>query len=200
MGACIRIKRGLSYARAQFKSEVERRDWHAKFPQQFVYSGQKAQAGRGSEGEDEEEDGDNEERAQAPTEALAETVGSHKDAADEKSAVKLKRDRKASEGWDTLHIGTALLVFVDGPETKTQYAVFHIRHLFDEDHTQISMRAVCLDPSNPTVLCAGIRAKDVLRTFVWELYRKECFRQTSTEAERLQGLSSFMELYNKAKK
>lgn len=76
------------------------------FPQQFnmVYSGQKAQAELGSEGEDEEEDGTNEQRTQALTEALAgqaETVGSHRDTTDEKSAAKLKRELKASKGWDS---------------------------------------------------------------------------------------------------
>ena len=113
---------------------------------------------------------------------------------------KLKRERKASEGWDTLHCGMARLAFANGPETDIQYAVFRIRYLFDENHMQIPMRAVCLDPINPTVLSSGIRAKDVLRAFVWELYRKECSRQTFTEAERLEGLSGFMELSRRRSK
>jgi len=184
-----------------FKSQAERRDWPMNLPQQFnkVYSGQKAQAERGSDVEDQEEDGDNEERAQALRAELAgqpATVSRQEDAIDEKSAAKLKRKRKESEGWDTLHSGMVRLAFADGPAR----AVFRIRHLFDDNHMQISMRAVCFDPSNPSVLSTEIRAKDVLRAFVWELCRKECSRQMFTDAERLEGLSSFVELYNKVKK
>lgn len=154
-----------------FKSLAERRDRLMNLPQQFkkAYSGQKAQAERGSDVEDQEEDGDNEERAQALQAELAgqaATVSRQEDAIDGKSAAQLKRERKESEGWDTLHSGMARLAFADGRRPRLNMRSFVSATCL----TRITCRFPCAPCASTQATPRCCPPKSAPRTFYEHLF------------------------------